>query len=137
MMQIRFIPEGERFSPEGIADRWLETFASAVPADKRAALINCSGDYLWQILFCPEISCLTGIAARTAYDEESIAQVLFFEAHKRDHDGYSVHDLVLAAKASLGSAAVNAYADAFVIAPDFSWTYVHTHEGDDFFCRRP
>ena len=136
MAHIRCLPEGVHFSPEGIIERWLEAFASAIPPKKLDAQVNQRGDYLWNVFFCDEISYLFDASARTAYDETDCPQVLFFETHGREKDGYIVHELILTDKAQLSAAVLCDFPDAFIVSPDFSWTYVHSHEGDDFFCRR-
>ena len=133
MIAARPLPDGIHYSPEGIAERWLEAFA---PEDELRARISNHGDNLWHVFFYRECPCLTGPDARAAYDEAVCPQVLFFELGSRGKSGYIAHELILADKSSIPSDVVCTYADAFVVASDFSWTYVHSHEGDDFFCRR-
>ena len=133
MIPAHPLPDGVHYSPEGIAERWLEAFA---PEDELRARAENHGDYLWYVFFGGGLPCLTDADARKAYDETVCPQVLFFELGSREKSGYIVHELILVDKAAVPLNIVCSYADAFVVASDFSWTFVHSHEGDDFFCRR-
>jgi len=121
-------PKGIAYSPEGIAERWLKTF---VP-DVSAVQIEKRGRYLWELFFYTSHPYLEDEAAHRAYEAQDTKQILFFQCHGRGKFGYDIPELVLTGKLTLQE--LNRCPDGFAVAPDFSWTYVHSHEGDDFFC---
>ena len=117
--------------------KWLDAFASDVPEDILRDHVLESCNFLWHIFTWGEVKCLQGEAAEQAFDALDYAEALCFE------DGFSAEDFPqiqnIRTVGIMTSAELEAYSDIYITAPDFSWTYVHTHEDPfcgPYFCRK-
>lgn len=117
--------------------KWLDAFASDVPADILRDHVLKSCNLLWHTFTWGEADCLEGEAAKQAFDALDYTEAICFE------NGYSSYDFPRIDKirtvGKMTSAELEAYSDIYITAPDFSWTYVHTHEDPfcgPYFCRK-
>ena len=89
-----------------------------------------SCNLLWHAFTWGEADCLEGEAAKQAFDALDYTEAICFE------NGYSSYDFPRIDKirtvGRMTAADLDKYSDIYITAPDFSWTYVHTHE--DPFC---
>jgi tRNA (guanine-N7-)-methyltransferase len=113
--------------PNGrLVKRFLAAFGAGVsPADLKAHVLT-SGNFLWHIFSWGYVDCLEGEAARQAF------QALDFKRAWLFRGGYSQKGFPrvwgLACIGKLNAVALDAMDDVYVLAGDFSWVYVHTHE---------
>ena len=116
--------------------KWLDAFASAVPEDMLRDHVLKSCNFLWHAFTWGEAECLEGEAAKQAFDALDYTEAICFE------NGYSSCDFPridnVRTVGKMTAAELDAYSDIYLTAPDFSWTYVHTHEDPfcgPYFCR--
>ncbi len=113
-----------------LVQKWLDAFASDVPADILRDYVLKSCNLLWHAFTWGEADCLEGEAAKQAFDALDYTEAICFE------NGYSSYDFPRIDKirtvGRMTAADLEQYSDIYLTAPDFSWTYVHTHE--DPFC---
>ena len=113
-----------------LVQKWLGAFASDVPADILRDHVLKSCNLLWHTFTWGEADCLEGEAAKQAFDALDYTEAICFE------NGYSSYDFPRIDKirtvGKMTAADLEQYSDIYLTAPDFSWTYVHTHE--DPFC---
>ncbi|MBE6888737.1 MAG: DUF4275 family protein [Ruminococcaceae bacterium] len=109
-----------------IAEKWLKAFAGDVPRDKLDKHVYDYGNLLWHIFSWELVECLSEDEARAAFDALDYKEALCFRS------GYSADELILTESIcnvpKTYSHELDSIADVYVTAPDFSWTYVHTHE---------
>ena len=119
-----------------IAEKWLSVFGKNVPEKIMGEHVRAYGNFLWHIFTWGEVSCLKGKDAKQAYDEVDCDNVLQFQGGYADSDhGIDVKELKRTRKRS--SRTLDKEDDIYIVADDFSWTYVHTHEWGlgPYFCR--
>lgn len=117
-------------SKEEFINQWLRHFAKGIKQDELAKYV--SGQYIWHIFSWKLLDrnrYLSGDAARSAYDSIDKSNCIFCESFGRRGKGVTdvMSDEYCSAK-SIDSQVTELY----VVAKDFSWTYIKTHEND--FC---
>jgi len=77
-------------------------------------------------VYMGNVPCLSGNEARSAFD------VLQYIEAIRFYGGYSNHinEISVVEKLSADSVDKDKGSDVYIVAKDFSWTYVRTHEYD-------
>ena len=75
-------------------------------------------------------------AAREAFDALAYESAILFRLGQRRNGEFALRDVSIVGKIS--AAELDSPVDTYVTAPDFAWTYVHTHEDccGPYFCRR-
>ncbi|MBQ3123520.1 MAG: DUF4275 family protein [Firmicutes bacterium] len=119
-----------------IFKKYIKAFASGVSDEFMQEHVLAPGNYLWHLFSWEGVPCLKGDEARAAFDALEFDRAIMFEAgftHIEMHGG-----MVMTAKATamenlrfcdkVSAAELEECDDTYVIAEDFSWTYVHTHE---------
>ena len=126
----------ERVDFSGIADRWLAAFASSASADLLEKHVTREYNFLWHIFSWNLVPCLEGDAAREAFDALEYTSAIMFHFGQRRHGKFVIQNGSFVKK--IRAAALDSQLDVYVTAPDFEWTYVHTHEEicGPYFCRR-
>lgn len=106
--------------------KWLDAFGKDVDADIMEKWVTAEYNYLWHIFTWGNALCLEGDEARQAFDELCYDEAIKF------YDGYSnkISDISIVNKISAKSLDEEKGWDVFIVAKDFSWTYVRTHERD-------
>ena len=89
---------------------------------------------MWHLFTWGEVPCLRGEDAKRAFDE------LEYEEAIRFYDGYANHieKVCVINKVSAKYVDKDKASDVYIVAKDFSWTYVRTHEEGvcgPYFCR--
>ena len=104
--------------------QWLNHFAVGIPAKKLQKHVLDEGNLLWHV-FSHELldtsAFLEGKAARKAFDKVSKHGALCVEWFE-DEPPYELPPELFAAKA------LDKLVEVYVVAADFSWTYIKTHE---------
>ena len=104
--------------------QWLEHFAVGIPPKDLKKYVVSTGNLIWHTFswkLLDDNKFLEGNNARKAYNEinkRGAQYIEWFEDEK-------THDITW----ELNSAsALDRMVEVYVIAPDFSWTYIKTHE---------
>ena len=121
-----------------IINYWLYAFARDVDKQKLTDHVLSSGNYFWHIFSNKYVPCLEGDEARAEFER------IVYDKAIRFHDGYggqitSVTETIKIAAASLDKEHKRSGQDVYIVAEDFSWTYVKTHENGwygPYFCYR-
>lgn len=121
-----------------IINNWLYAFARDVDKTFLETHVTAECNFLWHIFSFEKVECLKEDEAREAFDS------LAYEKAIRFHDGYGgvINDVTETGKISaksLDKEKKRGALDVYIVAEDFSWTYVKTHENGwlgPYFCRR-
>ncbi len=103
---------------------WLSHFAKDISRKDIEKYVVSTGNYLWHVFswkLLDEKAFLTGNSARKAYDKIDKHNALYIEWFEDD----KTKELTV----KLNTAnALDKMTEIYVVAPDFSWTYIKTHE---------
>jgi len=111
---------------------WLRHFAFGISKSDMRKYVVATGNYIWHVFswrLLPEGSYLEGDAARMAFDQIDKQGAIYVEAF-----GPGASQLT-----NVNCAAdLDAFVEVYAAAPDFSWTYIKTHEitCGPYFCRK-
>ncbi len=113
--------------------RWLSIFGKDVPEEIMNTHVTADGNHMWHIFTWGKVPCLEGDAARAAFDQLQDTEVIQF------YGGYDckIKRVSVTKKRTAKALDRERYTDIYVVANDFSWTYVHTHESElgPYFCQ--
>ncbi len=121
-----------------IINNWLYAFARDVDKQKLSDHVLSYGNFLWHVFSYEYVLCFKGDEAREEFDRIAYDKAIRF------HDGYGgqITDITETGKitaASLDKEHKHGAQDVYIVAEDFSWTYVKTHENGwcgPYFCYR-
>ena len=110
-------------NPE-LIEKWLSVFGEGVDKKLIEDHVTSYGNYLWHLFTWGEVSCLEGNEARKKFDNLEYTEAIRF------YDGYSNHIEKISVVEKLSSNEVDKdkHSDVYIVAKDFSWTYIRTHE---------
>ena len=120
-----------------LVQNWLDAFAADVPADILRDDVLKSCNLLWHAFTWGEADCLEGEEAKQAFDALDYTEAICFENGYSRYDFPRINNVRTVGK--MTAADLDQYSDIYITAPDFSWTYVHTHEDPfcgPYFCRK-
>ena len=120
---------------EQLLKKWLSVFGKGVEAQIIEEHVTSYGNHLWHLFTWGEVPCLQGDEARKAFDD------LQYDKAIRFYDGYAGHIEKVCEIEKISAKAVDKdrASDVYIVAKDFSWTYVRTHEDGwcgPYFCRK-
>lgn len=109
-----------------LISKWLEVFGKDVDEKVIKTRVTAKCNYLWHIFTWGKVSCLEGNDARKAFDDLQYTEAILF------CDGYSnrINGVRNVVKLTAQSVDEDSGRDVYIVAKDFSWTYVRTHEPD-------
>ena len=110
-----------------LIEKWLSVFGKGVDEKLIEDHVISYGNHLWHLFTTwGNVPCLTGDEARKAFDDLQYTEAIRF------YDGYSNHieGISLVDKISAKKVDKDRKSDVYIVAKDFSWTYVRTHEFD-------
>lgn len=113
-----------------LMERWLAVFGERADKGQIKKHVTSFGNHLWHLFSWELVPSIEGDDAKMAFDK------LYYTEAIKFHDGYSGHiqDVVSMGKVSAQEIETESKnggcIDVYVVAKDFSWTYVCTHEGD-------
>ncbi len=109
-----------------IIEKWLEAFGNGADQAVIKAHVTAKHNYLWHLFTWGKVPCLAGDEAREAFDALQYSEAIFF------CDGYSnrISGLRNVAKMTAKDVDADPGRDVYLVARDFSWTYIRTHERD-------
>ena len=117
-----------------LADKWLAAFGAGVEKTVLEEHVTSYGNYFWHLFTWGSVPCLEGDAARNALDTLQYGRAIKF------YDGYSgkIKNVSAVGKTPARELDDDPEWDVYLVAEDFSWTYVRTHEAmcGPYFCRR-
>ena len=104
--------------------KWLDVFAKDVDTKLIKARVTARCNYLWHIFTWGKVPCLEGDEARKAFNDLQYTDAILF------YDGYSnrISGVCDVEKITAQSVDEDSGRDVYLVAKDFSWTYVRTHE---------
>ena len=122
-------------SDEALMKKWLSTFGKDVDKNMLEEHVISYGNHLWHLFTWGEVPCLQGDDAKKAFDE------LQYEEAIRFCDGYAGHIEKASVIEKVTAKAVDKdrASDVYIVAKDFFWTYVRTHEEGwcgPYFCKK-
>lgn len=104
--------------------KWLEHFASDIPKQKIKKYVVSTGNLLWHTFswkLLDKKRFFEGDAAKAEYDKIDKRGAIYIEWFKDE----KTHDITW----TLNTAdALDEMIEVYVVASDFSWTYIKTHE---------
>ena len=104
--------------------KWLQCFAEGITPQAINKYVVSTGNYIWHIFSWGLISdykYLTGNSAKIAYNNVSKQRALCIE--------WFIDDETKSLTDELGTAdALDKKTEIYVVSPDFTWTYIKTHE---------
>ncbi len=103
---------------------WLSHFANGISRENIEKYVVSNGNYLWHVFSWELLDkkvFLNGNSARKAYDRIDKHNALYIDWFEDDETKN------LTAKLSTSNA-LEEKTEIYVIASDFSWTYIKTHE---------
>ena len=109
-----------------LIEQWISTFGEGISSKIIDDYVISFGNHLWHLFTWGNVSCLEGDEARNASDDLQYTEAIRF------YDGYSnnIEDVSEVGKLSAEELDNDPRSDVYIVANDFSWTYVRTHEGD-------
>ena len=113
-------PRGMGF-PE-MKEKWLKAFAAGVPEEELRTRVTAEGCYLWHIFSDEAVACEEGDAARETFDTLPRDACYLFEEERLGAPSF------VQVRPKPTATEMDREADLYAVAPDFSWTYVRTHE---------
>ncbi|MBQ8642455.1 MAG: DUF4275 family protein [Clostridia bacterium] len=120
-----------------IINNWLYAFARDVDKAFLETYVTSECNYLWHIFSFEQADCLKDDEARREFDRIAYDKAIRF----RDGFGGQITAVTETGKISAASLDRLRGQDVYIVAEDFSWTYVKTHENGwcgPYFCyRRP
>ena len=103
---------------------WLSHFANGISREKIEKYVVSTGNYLWHVFsweLLDEKMFLTGNSAIKAYDKIDKHNALYIKWFEDDETKELTANLNTAKD-------LDRVTEIYVVAPDFSWTYIKTHE---------
>ena len=109
---------------DALLKKWLSVFGKGVDTELIEAHVTSYGNHLWHLFTWENVACLEGEEARRAFDALPYTEAIRF------YDGYSNHIERGSVTEKITANRVDAdeNSDVYLVAKDFSWTYVRTHE---------
>ena len=107
-----------------LVEKWLAIFGKDVDKKVINDHVTSYGNHLWHLFTWGNVPCISGDEARNTFDALDYAEAIRF------YDGYSNHvdKISVIEKISASSVDKDKASDVYIVAKDFSWTYVRTHE---------
>ena len=117
-----------------LMNKWLSVFGKGVDKSIMEEHVTSYGNLLWHLFTWGEVTCLQGDEARKTFDG------LQYDTAIRFYDGYAGHieKVSVIDKISAKKVDKDRASDVYIVAEDFSWTYVRTHEKwlGPYFCKK-
>ena len=105
-------------------NEWLKHFAEGISKENIERYVVSTGNYLWHVFsweLLDEERFLVGDSAKDAYNKIDKDNAIYIDWFSDDDAGALPHELSAAE-------ALDQMTEVYVAAPDFSWTYIKTHE---------
>jgi hypothetical protein len=105
-------------------NKWLAIFGESVDEELINKHVTSDGNYLWHIFTWGEVTSLKGDEAKNAFNALEYTEAIKF------YGGYSnqINNVSVVLKLSASAIDNDPASDVYIVATDYSWTYVRTHE---------
>ena len=103
---------------------WLKHFAEDISKENIEKYVVSTGNYLWHVFsweLLGEAKYLVGDSAKDAYNKIDKNNALYIDWFSDDRVKTLTQELS-------NAEALDQMTEVYVAAPDFSWTYIKTHE---------
>lgn len=117
-----------------LIEKWLSVFGEGVDKKLIEDHVISDGNHLWHLFSWGDVPCLEGDEARKAFNDLQYTEAIrFYDGHSNHIEGDSV-----IGKISVEKIDTDKESDVYIVAKDFSWTYVRTHEFNlgPYLCRK-
>ncbi|MBO5141803.1 MAG: DUF4275 family protein [Clostridia bacterium] len=107
-----------------LIEKWISVFGNSVDKQLIEEHVTSYGNHLWHLFTWGNVTCISGDEARKEFDALKYTEAIRF------YDGYSNHIEKISVVEKLSSNEVDKdkHSDVYIVAKDFSWTYIRTHE---------
>lgn len=107
-----------------LIEKWISAFGENVNPEIIQNHVTAEYNYLWHLFTWGNVPCFEADEARKAFDELEYTEAIRF------YDGRSnqIDDVSVVGKISAKEMDEDDGSDVYMVAKDFSWTYVRTHE---------
>ena len=124
-----------KMSEDELIRKWLSVFGKDVDKGLIEEHVTSYGNHLWHLFTWGEVPCLQGDEARKAFDDMQYTEVIRF------YDGYAsnIEKISTIGKTFAKAVDKDCGSDVYIVAKDFSCTYVRTHEiglCGPYFCKK-
>ena len=120
------ITKYNEMSEDELIKQWLKVFGQNVDKKLIEDHVTSHGNHLWHLFTWGEVPCLQGSDAKAAFNDLQYEEAIrFYDGYANHIEGVSVIDKISAKKVDK-----DRKSDVYIVAKDFSWTYVRTHEFD-------
>ena len=105
-------------------NEWLKRFAEGISNENIERYVVSTGNYLWHVFsweLLDEAKFLVGDSAKDAYNKIDKDNAIYIDWFSDDDAGALPREMSTAE-------ALDQMTEVYVAAPDFSWTYIKTHE---------
>ncbi len=107
-----------------LIEKWLSIFGDRVDKGLIEEYVTSYGNHLWHLFSWKLVPCLEGDEARTEFNKlEYLKAIKFYDGHSKH-----IEDISTVSKVSVDELDHDPGNDVYIVAQDFSWTYVRTHE---------
>ena len=107
-----------------LIEKWLSVFGKGVDKKLIEDHVTSYGNLLWHLFTWGNVPCFEGDEARKAFDDLQYTEAIrFYDGYANHIEGISLIDKISAKKVDKDK-----NFDVYIVAKDFSWTYVRTHE---------
>ena len=107
-----------------LIEKWISVFGNSVDKQLIEEHVTSYGNHLWHLFTLGNVTCISGDEAKKLFD------ALEYKVAIRFYDGYSNHidKITVVEKFSSKEVDKDKHSDVYIVAKDFSWTYIRTHE---------
>ena len=105
-------------------EKWISVFGNGVDKKLIEDHVTSYGNHLWHLFTWGNVTCISEDEARKEFDALEYTEAIRF------YDGYSnnIDKISVIEKLSANEVDKDKHSDVYIVAKDFSWTYIRTHE---------
>lgn len=104
--------------------KWLSILGEGVDKEIIRNYVLAYGNFLWHLFTWGNVSCVEEDKARNAFDELQYTEAIKFYGGRSGR----IENVCSVGKMSAEEIDNDSGSDVYIVAKDFSWTYVRTHE---------
>ena len=109
-----------------LIEKWISEFASNVDEKSLNRCVLSKTNFLWHLFSFELVSAIEGEEAKKAFDNLEYEEAIKFYEESWNKD--RINKISIVGKISSKEIDTEEESDVYIVAKDFSWTYVKTHE---------